>query len=148
MAKNIYSATKIAQWFVNRAYLDVDDGGEMMTHLKLQKLLYYAQGCYSAMRGHVLFKDKICAWTHGPVVPSVYEIYKNYGARVIDKTEKVEIDEDTEYILEEVYQEFGQFSALKLRNMTHGETPWKETEQGKEISVEAITRYFKDNYIA
>lgn len=31
-------------------------------------------------------------------------------------------------LLEEIYDVFGQFSAWKLRNMTHEETPWKAKE--------------------
>ena len=142
-----YHAGTIAQWFINRAYMDVDNGGEMMTHLKLQKLLYYAQGCYSAMKGKALFDDKIYAWQHGPVVPAVYSVYKEYGANPIKDTAPVEIDEDTEAVLEQVYQVFGQFSALKLREMTHNETPWKTTENGKEIPTKVITEFFKQNYI-
>lgn len=147
-----YTATAktIAQWFINRAYLDVDDGGEKrekMTHFKLQKLLYYAQGSYLGMRKQLLFKDKIYAWKYGPVVVSVYKEYKDYGARIIDQPKRIKIDKDTATVLEEIYQKFEEIPALKFRNITHGESPWKDTKQGEEISVESIAEYFMNNHM-
>lgn len=69
----MYKAVDIANWFIKRAIQDVQtNGGEYITHLKLQKLLYFAQGCYSAMEGKPLFKEKIYAWAHGPVVSAIY----------------------------------------------------------------------------
>lgn len=143
-----YSAKDIAQWFINRAARDVgDNGGEYLTHLKLQKLLYYAQGCYSAMKGSPLFKDKIYAWSHGPVVKAVYGIYSAYHDNAIDVRKEVKLDAETEGILEEVYNVFGQFSAWKLRNMTHEHKPWKDTPQNEEIPLNKITEYFKENIV-
>lgn len=75
----MYKALDIAKWFVNRAHKDVDEnGGEYVSHLKLQKMLYYAQGCYGALTGERLFDDKISHWEHGPVVGNVYHEFKKY----------------------------------------------------------------------
>ena len=41
-----------------------EDEGELMSHLKLQKLCYYAQGFHLAITGYPLFTDRIEAWTH------------------------------------------------------------------------------------
>ena len=142
-----YSAKEIAQWFINRAAVDVMDGGEYLTHLKLQKLLYYAQGSYLAIKDKPLFKDEIYCWTHGPVVASVYAEYKKYSDNVIDDVKSVSIDQETVDLLEEVYNVFGQYSALYLRNMTHSESPWKETMQNDIISKNKIKEYFKEHYI-
>ena len=62
--KNI-SANDIANWFLNenRKQLNFEDS-EYITNLKLQKLLYYAQGCYLAKYDKVLFKDDFVAWEH------------------------------------------------------------------------------------
>lgn len=59
-----------------------------MTPMKLQKLLYYAQGYSLGMNGDPLFSEEIQAWQHGSVVPVVYKIYSKYGSNVI--TELVE----------------------------------------------------------
>lgn len=149
--KGKYSASQIAEWFLfyNRTMIDEYDA-DYISNLKLQKLLYYAQGCYVALRDNVLFDDPIVAWTHGPVVESVYQEYKSNKANGIkyDKSFGVKIDEDTEIILKEVYDAFGKFSAWGLRNMTHSEKPWKDTKQSDVISVEKIKDYFKENYIS
>lgn len=146
-----YSATQIAEWFLyyNRIMM-TDYDAEYISNLKLQKLLYYAQGCYTALRDNVLFNDPIVAWAHGPVVEEVYQKYKSNKANGINysKTFDIEIDKDTETILKEVYDAFGKYSAWGLRNMTHSETPWKETNQNDEIDINSIKKYFKENYIS
>ena len=140
-----YTADQIAQWFISRSNYDVNhNGGEYITHLKLQKLLYYAQGCYGAINDKPLFDEKIYNWTHGPVVKDIYDKYKDFADKGIDLiVPHVKIDEDTEAILEEVYRVFGKFSAWALRDMTHKEAPWKNTEQDEEITFKSIVDYFK-----
>jgi hypothetical protein len=44
--------------------------------------------------------------------------------------------------LEKVYTVFGQFSAWKLRAMTHQEIPWMATPRGQVIKVKLLTEYF------
>lgn len=46
-----------------------------------------------------------------------------------------------------VYDEFGQYTAWRLRNMTHQEAPWLKTEQNDVISKELIRDYFLENYV-
>ena len=50
---------------------------------------------------------------------------------------------DLRELLDEVNDVFGQFSAAKLRAMTHNEPPWKDTPQGAVISPESMKAYFK-----
>lgn len=149
---NVYSAIDIANWFLSYNYQlreFEDEDTDNISNLKLQKLLYYAQGCYLALRDRELFNDKILAWKHGPVVESVYYTFRKFGADGISEFDKnIEIDKDTESILIEVYNVFGKYSAWGLREMTHNETPWKSTEQSEEISQESIKEYFEENYVS
>lgn len=136
------TAHEIAKYFVS---LVDEDAGDSITNLKLQKLLYYAQGVNLALNDVPLFPEAIEAWTHGPVVPAVYRLYKQHGGQPIP-VEPVEIDgydEGLRELLNEVNDVFGQFSALKLRAMTHNEPPWRETPQGSVISLELMKKYFK-----
>jgi len=144
-----YSAVTIAQWFVNRAIQDVEAcGGEYMTHLKLQKMLYYAQGTHGAMRDKKLFEEDIINWAHGPVVEEVYQEYKKYKDGGIDKkTVGLIFDVETNAILKEVYHVFGRYSAWGLREMTHSEEPWKKTSRNELIPYEVIAEYFKREII-
>jgi uncharacterized phage-associated protein len=64
----VYSAVAAANWFIAKNRDDPSD----LTHLKLQKLLYFAQGWHLAFSGFPLFEDPIEAWRHGPVIRSIY----------------------------------------------------------------------------
>lgn len=147
-----HTASQVARWFLayNRE-AEVAEGAEYISNLKLQKLLYYAQGCFLAVTDKPLFSDEIVAWQHGPVVECVYHEYKANGANGIHFTDDFDFSEFTDQeneLLKEVYDTFGQYSAWKLRDMTHSETPWKTTEQSKVISKEKIKEYFKQEYLA
>ena len=50
-----------------------------MTNLRLQKMIYLVYAEYLEKTGKKLFKDDIIAFKYGPVVPSVYEYYKDNG---------------------------------------------------------------------
>lgn len=68
----VYKSREIADYII----LYFQEHGEPLTNLKLQKLLYYAKGWYLALYDKPLFNDKIEAWVHGPVVPSIYHAFK------------------------------------------------------------------------
>lgn len=149
MAK--HTALQIAKWFLayNRIASD-EEGAEYISNLKLQKLLYYAQGVFLATTDKPIFDDNIVAWLHGPVVESVYHQYKIYGSQGIPFDEDFDFSKFTSEeneLLTEVYNVFGQYSAWKLRNMTHQETPWKATKQNDIIDPQIIKEYFKKEYI-
>ena len=142
-----YSAHDIARWFQNWAVSDDDDQGEELTNLKIQKLLYYAQGHYLAKYGKPLFHDQIEAWAHGPVVSEVYRDMK-YGdsLKADDNYDWNLIDKETTEFLAGIWEAYGQFSAWKLRNMSHATAPWKDrfnpAEKHTVIPNEAIRKYF------
>lgn len=146
MKKAKYTAKQVAQWFINRSAFDAKlDNGEFLSNLKLQKLLYYAQGVHLAMKNEPLFNDEIVAWGHGPVIKSVYNNYK--GEMAIQTEDDVSIDNETLLLLEEVYKVFGQYSAWKLRDMTHEEDPWRNTKQNDEIPQSLIKGYFEKHWV-
>lgn len=132
----------VAEYFLAQAD---DEAGDLISNLKLQKLLYYAQGFFLAVYDEPLFNDTIEAWTHGPVVPSVYHTFKNYGSGGIGPPQNIDFslyDDRTAALLDEVYAVYGQYSAWKLRNMTHEEPPWKNYV-GSVIPHSALKEYFK-----
>ena len=73
MTNRIYSAQDVANWFLAKADYEA---GDVITPLKLQKLLYYAQGWTLAILNKNLFEEDFQAWTHGPAIPSIYRKYK------------------------------------------------------------------------
>lgn len=142
----MYKAKDIAEWFLNKNRIQMNfEDSEYITNLKLQKLLYYAQGFYLAKKDAPLFNDDFLAWEHGPVIRKIYDEYKKNGSSGIkfEKDFNVEIDKETERVLEEVYEKYGQYAAWKLRNMTHEETPWKTTPRNEIITKQKIKNFFK-----
>jgi uncharacterized phage-associated protein len=146
-----FSASVIAKWFL--AWAAFEDEG-VISNLKLQKLLYYAQGHFLATHeGRPLFGDEIQAWAHGPVVPAVYREYKSYGSAPIEFNENFDfssIDDDTGSWLVAIWDTFGSRSAWKLREMTHSEPPWNAAFDpngwGATISLASMRRYFGGLY--
>jgi uncharacterized phage-associated protein len=131
---------------VAKYFLALQDDEEAISNLKLQKLIYYAQGFHLAVRGRALFDDDIRAWEHGPVVPSVWREYNGYRGKPIPRPvgfDPVTIDVDTRSLLDEVSSVYGQFSAWRLREMTHAEPPWKDSPSQAVISQAAMEAYFK-----
>jgi uncharacterized phage-associated protein len=121
-----YAAGTIAKWFI--AWAEAE--GEEISNLKLQKLLYYAQGHHFGQQHKPLFPDPIQAWSHGPVVPDVYHAYKGAGSASIilpdeDPFTWDDIDPETSEFLSTVWNTYGGYSAGRLRNMTHEEPPWR-----------------------
>lgn len=137
------SAKDVARYFL--AQSDKAEG-ELISNLKLQKLLYYAQGVHLAIHDQPLFPEAIVAWDHGPVVECVYHEYKKHRDGAIPRPTDVDFGvytpEERE-TLDEVYQVFGQFSAWKLRNMTHDEPPWKDAYRGSVITHDSMKTHFK-----
>ena len=140
----MFNAIDIANYFLS---LGSEEAGDLISNLKLQKLLYYAQGFHLALFGTSLFNDEIEAWAHGPVVASVYRKYKRHGAQGIPVSIDVDFSqytEETKKLLDEVYSVYGQFSAWKLRDMTHNEPPWKDAYKtpNSVIGQDSMSRYF------
>jgi len=138
-------AQDIADYFLFKNKI-VSEDDEGLSNLKLQKLLYYAQGFHIAMYKKPLFQEAIEAWIHGPVVPEVYHTYKHYGSVPIQFNQDIDLekyDKDTQDLISEVNRIQGQFAAWKLRNMTHEEPPWKNTQLGKIIEHKLLESYFE-----
>ena len=125
-----YKALDIA----NKLLLKAADvcGGDLMSNMKLQKMLYYEQGYHLAAFGTPLFDEDVEAWMYGPVVSSVYEHFKEHGASgIMPETENpIELSEDEENLFNDVFDAYVDFSAYGLMRKTHGESPWRKTTTG------------------
>lgn len=136
----------VANYFLS---LSDEDSGDYISNLKLQKLVYYAQGIHLSMHGQPLFDEEIEAWTHGPVIPDLYRQYKEHHDMAIPKPDEIDLSKyppNVRELLDDVYTTLGQYSAWKLRTMTHDEIPWRnayEKGQGTPISREEMGSYFK-----
>jgi len=122
-----------------------DDEYELISHLKLQKLIYFCQGYSFAFFNKPLFTETIEAWTHGPVCPKLYHMLKSYGSLPITAPidpDKISLNDSEKQLVRMVYDNYGQYSAMGLRKITHKEGPCKDTQTSTEISFEALSKYF------
>jgi len=139
----ILNAQNVANYFL--AQLS-EECGDTISNLKLQKLLYYAQGFHLVLFDKPLFADQIRAWQHGPVVPSIYHTYSHCGDQAIPKPANINwrlYEKDVKELLDEIWKVYGQFSAWKLRNMTHNEPPFRNTSPNGIITRGSMKKYFK-----
>jgi uncharacterized phage-associated protein len=139
-----YNVYDIAKYFLWRAQTEDQ---ELLSNMKLQKLVYYAQGLHLTLYKVPLFDDRIEAWTYGPVVPDLYHHYKIYEAGGIPADPNFDpstIDKDTKDFLDEIYQVFGQFSAIRLMEIAHRDKCLIDAAKtNSEISHESMRKCLK-----
>ena len=144
VAENII---KIYNEKVDRLVKEYNIVPEYITNLKLQKLLYYVQAINLQVFEKIAFKEKIIAWSYGPVVNEVYQKYKENHSNEIKTEEKVKkLSSGLEKVINEVIDSYGSMEANKLIDFTHEEEPWKNTEINKEIKTDIIKDYFNKVY--
>ena len=140
-------AKDVANFFI---YLSKQADESFMTNAKLNKLLFYAQGCHLERTGKPLFNEPIEAWTYGPVVPEIYHKYKEYGKTPIETIDKdfipSSITGDELETLLDVAREYGKYTVPYLINLTHVvDTPWSTAwnSEKKQITLDEMKAYFR-----
>ncbi|MEA4863719.1 MAG: DUF4065 domain-containing protein [Victivallaceae bacterium] len=125
---------------------EYSDPSDAISNMKLQKLLYFAQGHALAILGHPLFDEDFEAWPHGPVIPSIYQRYKQYKGDAIVPPQSVDLKSfkpDEKALLEQVWLTYGGYSAWGLSNLSHVSMPWKtHKESGGTIAKDEMCAYF------
>ena len=153
--KTQYAAGEVARCLVKIANDQVVDRNpetgetvyEGITNLKLQKILYFAQAAHLALCDKPLFEDEIQAWKYGPVVPSVYNIFKQYNADFIPASDGDCVDDKLHDFLMEVWDIFGKYSTAELVHLSHQHDPYKDvysdTLRNIVISPESMKKFYK-----
>ena len=140
------SAIDITKYLVLKA--QNTEGSDFLSNLKVQKLLYYCQGFFYAKNQEKLFNEDIVAWQYGPVVTEVYHELKEFGQSGIslDVSSDFNIDfsDKEREMVDEVFNYFNQFSAIKLMNMTHEESPWIDTPLKSVITLDKLKKHFEE----
>jgi len=160
-----YDPSSIANYFLHLALSD--ENKDKLTHMKLQKLVYYAHGFCLALFDRPLIDEQFQAWPYGPVAPSLYVELRSYGSDPVTKPAKLLRSNGVSYyketasppsepnlcrVLNKVYEKYKLQTAGQLSKATHQpETPWSiVTENGKyknsflPIDDELIKNYFKN----
>lgn len=128
-----------------------EDSGDVITNLKAQKLLYYVQGVALAKLSQPMFQEDFVAWQYGPVIVRLYNELKQFGRNQVELppvtgSVEDEFSDDQLDVIASVYKTFGQFSAWKLRDMTHAEAPWLDVNINDTIPKASIEKFFKARY--
>lgn len=126
-----YSAMAVANAFIRRAS---EQRLSNLTPMKLQKLLYFAQSWHLALNHAPLIDESFHRWQYGPVIPSLYHDFKEYGANPIVnygghfivqngqfvKAYPIVQDNDPAWnFIDKIIDVYGNFSGPQLSELTH-----------------------------
>lgn len=131
----------------------------LISNLKLQKMVYYAQAWSLTILDRPLFDEDFQAWVHGPVLPALYAQYRHFTWKPIQREDLGEgalarcmnqFDEFTQQLLVDVAKEYFGLEPYHLERLTHSEEPWQKARNGLPddepstavISKEEMKRYY------
>ena len=157
-----YPAASIANFFVHKAENE-SEGRYSMTLMHMQKLIYFAHGFHFGLFDSPLIQETFETWDYGPVVPTLYRKFRNYGEKRIDEKTKDDSgtvveepkDEQTVLLLNDIWRSYGNIDGMELSRMTYAKgSPWDQTLETlpngrraiileRKIPNETIRNYFK-----
>lgn len=132
-----------------------------MSHLKLQKLLFYCDAYHLAYFNEELITDNFEAWVHGPVSKKVFDSFKDKSILYSDlsfsgNSDKTinqfsELTSEQQELINDVLSVLSRWTSLQLETSTHKEMPWIEARNGigigdrcnNEISKETTRLFYK-----
>lgn len=131
----------ISNYFIRKVLTE----GDYLSSLKLQKLIYYAQAWYLALFNKPLFNEDFEAWIYGPVLPSQYRRFQEYGSSPLPDMGDVNLSLEVREHLDEILLVFGGYSAYQLAEMTHSEKPWIKARCGIPVDMPSKAIISKDD---
>lgn len=130
-----YDPKSIANVFLALA----EAAGKRLTPLQLIKLVYIAHGWYLALTSKPLIRETPQAWQYGPVVPSLYQEFKEFGnSPITRRCEKFAFGTPSELppdgedgglhrFLQKIWNVYGKYTGAQLSTLTHQVgTPWHD----------------------
>ena len=124
-----------------------------VTHMKLQKLVYYSQAWTLVWEEAPLFSEPIEAWVNGPVVPVLFAKLQGKfqvlptdlppdAGQNLTETEKANI--------QKILGFYGEKDPQWLSDLTHMEKPWVDARIGlapnergnREITLASMADYY------
>ena len=112
--------------------------GRPVTPLSLQKILYFIHGQFLITTGEPLIEGYFEAWQYGPVHPLVYDAFKKFGSRIVDKSVdrrdlftgvSISVDIPSDFalcsLIKEMARPYFMLSAGRLVDVSHARgSPW------------------------
>lgn len=132
------SAFAAAEWFLDAASRD----GEYLQPMKMQYLMFLAQGYYATItHGKRFFPAVFIATDRGPVEPNTFCVY----ATARPSLERTDISRESLSFLETIWRKFGAYSANGLFKILAGHAPYAHAfgiGEGCEISLEEMAVFY------
>jgi uncharacterized phage-associated protein len=106
-----------------------------MPHLKLQKLMFYADAWHHVFFDRPLTPEPFEAWVHGPVLRSVWNEFRDVSVLtndipsdrirqdILQATQQRLTSDQLEFV-GDLLDEYGGHTAYHLERLTHSEAPW------------------------
>lgn len=150
-----------AETIANAFYKISREHGYGLTPMKLQKLLYFAQGHALSLSRRGMITDDCNCWKYGPAFPCVYFGLGGYGSRsidamIVDKESPDRFNPDRQLgemdwrLVRAVWKNYGHLDVSYLSELTRSpDGPWAKTCEkimpGSDdvISKNEICRYFE-----
>ncbi len=125
--------------------------GRPVTPMQLLKLVFISHGWMLGLHGRPLCSEGTEAWRYGPVIPSLYHAYKEYGSGhigYVGSADADEFDAEEKLVLEQVWGHYSKFTGIQLSTLTHRpKSPWDETVRmsgyGTGISNDLMAEYYR-----
>ena len=143
----MHDARHIANHFIETA----KENGTSLTHLQVQKLVYYSHAWMLAFFDEPMIHNDVEVWRYGPVIPEVYHCLSHNRGQPIRDTIPIHPSDDREFtdkeiaILVAVYDKYASKSGLELSGLTHKKgTPWDRAKSKGQwyIPDDSIKRYY------
>lgn len=165
-----FPAAAVANRFIHLAA----ERGVSLTHMQVQKLVYFAHGWHLGLGYGPLCGETPTAFQWGPVFPNLYRAAKDWGANPIEKPIQIEMpfERHGEYVMDfvaplipegsedgqrarsvidRVWDLYGNKPGMELSQISHDrEGPWYDAwkkekgNRGAEMSNDLIADYFRE----
>jgi len=136
-----YEPAVIANAFIYMARETGVPSPRSLTHMKLQKLVFFVHAWGLALHGKSPLSERPQAWEYGPVFDSLYHVLKSHGSRPVEEylvkmnpatgQRQAMMPARTNHtfwnLLEQICAQYGNLSALQLSDLSHEpDGPWEK----------------------
>ena len=144
-------ARALANQLIARSYRD----SRLLTHLQVQKLVYFCHAWCLAIHGQPMIRQDISMGDYGPLVQELLQPLGIYGGRQTCPIPGVEtpcMSSAQDKLIDELLLKYGKLSGLQLSSVAHqAGTPWQVMHEaghvrGKTIPDQLITEHYTRQY--
>jgi len=129
--------------------------GDLITNLRLQKLLYYIQAWFLALHNEPLFSDPIVASASGPIQETVFSEYQYCGiGPIVRPSRGRQVPKKLAGHIQDVMEAYGHLSTFDLERVSKSEEPWRSARQNLDlgdaarpvIPMEVMKRFYEQKH--